>query len=157
MRHQFFKTIRKIHNTEKNCPYCLYCRLKRANTSKLCKYSICSPSSCSGKRQSRARGRSYHHSLNRRLRCLRQLNQRLWIFAAFLLWQATKSSAATLSRDDSQLKMSLLCTCESSDKKNTENQYGIKENRKSVFALSHKKKLTPSRTISVLNGVSLFY
>ena len=41
--------------------------------------------------------------------------------------------------------------------KNTENQYGIKENRKSVFALSHKKKLTPSRTISVLNGVSLFY
>ena len=28
------------------------------------------------------RGRSYHHSLNRRLRCLRQLNQRLWIFAA---------------------------------------------------------------------------
>ena len=29
------------------------------------------------------RGRSYHHSLNRRLRCLRQLNQRLWIFAAF--------------------------------------------------------------------------
>ena len=60
------------------------------------------------------RGRSYHHSLNRRLRCLRQLNQRLWIFAAFLLWQATKSSAATLSRDDNQLKMCLLCTCESS-------------------------------------------
>ena len=29
------------------------------------------------------RGRSYHHFLNRRLRCLRQLNQRLWIFAAF--------------------------------------------------------------------------
>ena len=28
------------------------------------------------------RGRSYHHSLHRRLRCLRQLNQRLWIFAA---------------------------------------------------------------------------
>ena len=28
------------------------------------------------------RGRSYHHFLNRRLRCLRQLNQRLWIFAA---------------------------------------------------------------------------
>ena len=79
------------------------------------------------------------------------------MFALFLLWQATKSSAATLSRDDNQLKMSLLCTCESSDKKNTENQYGIKENRKSVFALSHKKKLTPSRTISVLNGVSLFY
>ena len=30
------------------------------------------------------------------------------------LWQATKSSAATLSRDDNQLKMCLLCTCESS-------------------------------------------
>ena len=29
------------------------------------------------------RGRSYHPSWNRRLRCLRQLNQRLWIFAAF--------------------------------------------------------------------------
>ena len=29
------------------------------------------------------RGRFYHQSLNRRLRCLRQLNQRLWIFAAF--------------------------------------------------------------------------
>ena len=25
----------------------------------------------------------YHHSWDRRLRCLRQLNQRLWIFAAF--------------------------------------------------------------------------
>ena len=39
--------------------------------------------------------------VDRRLRCLRQLNQRLWIFAAFgdafLLWQATKSSAATLA------------------------------------------------------------
>ena len=32
------------------------------------------------------------------------------------LWQATKSSAATLSRDDNQLKMCLLCTCESSVK-----------------------------------------
>ena len=44
---------------------------------------------------------SYHYSWNRRLRCLWQLNQRLWIFAAFgdafLLWQATKSSAAALS------------------------------------------------------------
>ena len=36
------------------------------------------------------------------------------MFALFLLWQATKSSAATLSRDDNQLKMCLLCTCESS-------------------------------------------
>ena len=42
-------------------------------------------------------------------------------------------------------------------KKKIKNQYYIKENRKSVFALSHKKKLTPSRIISVLNGVSLFY
>ena len=42
----------------------------------------------------------------------------LWTagFAAFLLWQATKSSAATLSRNDNQLKMCLLCTCESSVK-----------------------------------------
>ena len=29
------------------------------------------------------RGRFYHHSWDRRLRCLRQLNQRLWMFAAF--------------------------------------------------------------------------
>ena len=64
------------------------------------------------------RGRSYHYSWNRRLRCLWQLNQRLWIFAAFgdafLLWQATKSSAATLSWDDNCLKMCLLCTYKSS-------------------------------------------
>ena len=46
------------------------------------------------------RGRFYHLSWDRRLRCLRQLNQRLWIFAAFLLWQATKSSAATLTWDN---------------------------------------------------------
>ena len=31
----------------------------------------------------------------RRLRSLRSLHQRLWIFALFLLWQATKSSART--------------------------------------------------------------
>ncbi len=50
--------------------------------------------------------------------------------------------------------------------KNTENQYGkkkiknqyyIKENRESFLPCRIKKKLTPSRTISVLNGVSLFY
>ena len=35
-----------------------------------------------------------------RLRSLRSLHQRLWIFAAFLLWQATKSSAATLAWDN---------------------------------------------------------
>ena len=33
-----------------------------------------------------------------RLRSLRSLHQRLWIFAAFLLWQATKSSAAALAK-----------------------------------------------------------
>ena len=63
------------------------------------------------------RGRCYHHSLDRRLRCLRQLNQRLWIFAAFgdafLLWQATKSSAATLSWDNNLSGMCLSCACDS--------------------------------------------
>ena len=33
-----------------------------------------------------------------RLRSLRSLHQRLWIFAAFLLWQATKSSVAALAK-----------------------------------------------------------
>ena len=90
------------------------------------KSCCCSPSSCSGKRQSRARGRlvsalfatagsgrfapftsGYGYSpssrtvclsfiCNRRFRSLRSLHQRLWIFALFLLWQATKSSARTV-------------------------------------------------------------
>ena len=46
---------------------------KRANISKLCIYTICSPSS---------RTIFLIHG-DRRLRCLRQLNQRLWIFALF--------------------------------------------------------------------------
>jgi len=57
---------------------------KRANISKLCKDYICSPSSRT----------IFSLHVDRRLRCLRQLNQRLWIFAAFgdafLFWQATK-------------------------------------------------------------------
>ena len=39
---------------------------------------------------------------DRRLRSLRLLNQRLWMFALFLLWQATKSSARTLACKQAQ-------------------------------------------------------
>ena len=39
---------------------------------------------------------------DRRLRSLRLLNQRLWIFALFLLWQATKSSARTITCKQAQ-------------------------------------------------------
>ena len=39
---------------------------------------------------------------DRRLRSLRLLNQRLWMFALFLLWQATKSSARTIACKQAQ-------------------------------------------------------
>ena len=80
------------------------------------------------------RGRFYHYSWDRRLRCLRHLNQRLFMFALFeddftiihwtagfaafgsstsgygcspssrTFWQATTSSAATLARGNNRLK-----------------------------------------------------
>ena len=51
------------------------------------KFCYCSPSS---------RTVCLSFICHRRFRSLRSLHQRLWIFALFLLWQATKSSARTV-------------------------------------------------------------
>ena len=81
---------------------------KRANISKLRIDHICSPSSRT----------ILPHPWDRRLRSLRQLNQRLWIFAAFgdaclrftvlLLWRAVRSSAAPLAWG---FLIGVLCNC----------------------------------------------
>ena len=57
---------------------------KRANIWGIFTACLCSPSSCSGKRQSRARGRLDGLAVKiRRFRSLRSLHQRLWMFALF--------------------------------------------------------------------------